>query len=154
MRLFIYYDDNKEYFNSLDIRNFIENNVTSVEQSNFYMQTIMDFNRRPRPQPLTKEQIEAVTGPNTGGIIEIPRPPETINETSAPYETPYGGILGGTIGMALGGAASGGNPIVAGGAGSAGFLIGNSIQNALEGKPSEPQPEEEIPMKRPIRERP
>ena len=152
----IYYDDNKEYFNSLNIENFIENNTTTPEQYNFYMQTIRDFNRRPRPQSLTKEQIEAVTGPNTGGIIEIPRPPETINETPAPYKTPVGGILGGTIGMALGAGASGGNPIVAGGAGSAGFLIGNSIQNALEGNPSEPtpQPEEGRPMRRPIRERP
>lgn len=57
MRLFIF-NDNKEYFNSIDKETFIEKNTTPGEQFNFYMQMIMDFNRRPRPtitEPIFKE---------------------------------------------------------------------------------------------------
>ena len=54
----IYFNDNKEYFNSIDKETFIEKNTTPGEQFNFYMQMIMDFNRRPRPtitEPIFKE---------------------------------------------------------------------------------------------------
>jgi hypothetical protein len=112
----IYFNDNKEYFNNLDIPDFLDKNVSSDDQYNFYINTIRDFNYRPRPEsrPTTRPEDQ--------------------------YETPIGGYIGAAIGTLAGGISSGGNPIVAGGAGAAGFLAGNTIENAIEGKPSPAQP--------------
>ena len=122
----IYYDDNKEYFNSLNIENFIENNTTSSEQYNFYMQTIRDFNRRPRPQP---QEPKPEPEPE-------PIQPEPTQQEPEPYRTPIGGVAGAVIGGSLGALASGGNPAIAGGTGAVGFLAGNALENAVRSLPA------------------
>ena len=81
---------------------------------------------------------------------EAPQQPEQTNswqdyeggnvENPPQYETPYGGYIGGALGTLTGGITSGGNPAVAAGAGAAGFLLGNTIQNAIEGKGPIAQP--------------
>jgi len=71
----------------------------------------------------------------------LSNPTQAPNVENQPeYTMPYGGYIGAGVGALTGGITSGGNPIVAGGAGAAGFLAGNAIQNAIEGKPSAPQP--------------
>ena len=131
----IYYDDNKEYFNSLNIENFIENNVSSVEQSNFYMQTIIDFKRRPRPQPIQEPIQEPTQEP-----IQEPTQEPTQEPIQEPYRTPVGGITGAVIGGSLGALASGGNPAIAGGTGAVGFLAGNALENAVRSLPATQPP--------------
>jgi hypothetical protein len=132
-----YYNKNREYFDSLSesgrhvmmITNYIDNKQTIRPKAQRYLFFINLYNRFRGP--------EQELGPDPNEVVAEPEPEEgrTTEQQNRPeYETPYGGYIGGGLGTLVGGLTSGGNPIVAGGAGAAGFLAGNTIQNAIEGK--------------------
>jgi len=156
-----YYNKNKEYFDSLNeyglkvmmITKYIDNKQTvrsnrERERYPFFINlfdrlsgiNIIDENRQTtrRPDTAITQPEQPAQPEDTGGYVDYEA--GTNVENRPEYETPYGGYIGGTLGTLAGGITSGGNPIVAGGAGAAGFLAGNAIQNAIEGKPSTAQP--------------
>ena len=147
-----YYDENRTYFDTIDstglkeplITSYIDNKPTAGsnrenDRSLMYPFFIRLYDRLSEPftitdsnQPEEPQQPEETNSwqDYEGGNVE--NPPQ--------YETPYGGYIGGALGTLTGGITSGGNPAVAAGAGAAGFLLGNTIQNAIEGKGPIAQP--------------
>ena len=145
-----YYNTNREHFDTLNdygrkemlIIGYFDRQGTIRPKAERYLFFLNLFDRLSGPAairtelgPEPNENVEQPEATNSwqdyeGGNVE--NPPE--------YETPYGGYIGAGLGTLVGGITSGGNPVVAGGAAAAGFLAGNTIQNALEGRPSAPQP--------------
>jgi hypothetical protein len=145
-----YYNKNREYFDDLNnsggnvmmITNYIDNKQTIRPKAQRYLFFINLYNRFRGPdQELGPDPDEVVPEPEDTNRWQDYEGGTTTEQQNRPeYETPYGGYIGGALGTLTGGLTSGGNPIVAGGAGAAGFLAGNAIQNAISGRPSAPQP--------------